>query len=400
VPVEGVGRLTHLMARGLFECGHTVHVITFSDEPRLSFYDGAYVHHITCPLERYSRYLNFPNLHHALNRSHAIHQHVKKLALNDGIQIVDSPLWQFEGLVTATSGDLPVAVRLVTAHRQIAELQNERGEEVLLTGNMEQTLIERATHILPNTQATFRTAQKIYSFQPIDDRYTIVPYGIVPVPDEQVAPFDLERDTGALTVLFVGRLEQRKGIRDLFEAMPLVLEQVPNTRFIIAGGDNSKNDGFQERTGMDYPAYFESHYRDILPRVQFKGSVSEQVLQKLYRSCDLFVAPSLFESFGLIYLEAMNFAKPVIGCRSGGVPEVIDHGVTGLLVEPGAPAALAEALVSLLRSPVKLREMGLAGRQQILERFNYIQMAHSFAQAYRLAIQSFSAGSFSSPDLF
>ncbi len=118
------------------------------------------------------------------------------------------------------------------------------------------------------------------------------------------------------------------------------------------------------------------------------GRVSDSTLQSLYQSCDLFVAPSLYESFGLIYLEAMNYAKPVIGCQAGGIPEVVDHGVTGLLVEPQAPTAVAEAIVSLLKSPVKLREMGVAGRQRLLEEFTHIQMARNFERVYRAVIQN------------
>ncbi|MGB6420540.1 MAG: glycosyltransferase family 4 protein, partial [Anaerolineales bacterium] len=149
------------------------------------------------------------------------------------------------------------------------------------------------------------------------------------------------------------------------------------------------NDGFKMKTGMDYPTFFSSRYEAYLPFVEFLGEVSDEVLQNLYQACDLFVAPSLYESFGLIYLEAMNYAKPVIGCKAGGIPEVVDHGETGLLVEPGSSPALAEAILSLLKSPVKLREMGLAGRSQILERFNYIQMARNFERVYRQVINGF-----------
>jgi glycogen(starch) synthase len=84
----------------------------------------------------------------------------------------------------------------------------------------------------------------------------------------------------------------------------------------------------------------------------------------------------------------MNYAKPAIGCQAGGIPEVVDHGVTGLLVEPQAPAALAEAIVSLLKSPVKLRGMGVAGRQRLLEEFTHIQMARNFERVYRAVIQN------------
>jgi glycosyltransferase involved in cell wall biosynthesis len=213
----------------------------------------------------------------------------------------------------------------------------------------------------------------------------------VPVPDDAVRPFDLGHQPQDLTVLYVGRLEKRKGILDLFAAIPLILKQVPNARFIIAGSDNSHSDGFKSKTGLDYPAYFAEHYHHYLPAVQFKGMVNDDILQTLYQSCDLFVAPSLYESFGLIYLESMNYAKPVIGCCAGGIPEVVDHGVTGLLVEPQAPKALAEAAVSLLRSPERLRALGLAGRQRLVEKFSYLQMARSFERVYRKVIHTFEA---------
>lgn len=388
---EGVGRLTHLMAQGLFELGHTVHVLTRGEHEQIAFYDGAYVHHLPYRLERYGQYQRWPGLFHSLNYSHAVHDQVRQLMRNDGIQIVDTPLWQFDGLVTAVSGILPVGVRLLTATRQVAELQTDRDEGIRLLGEMERVLIERATCLMPNTQGTWQAIQRAYNVCLPEGSTHIVPYGIRPAPDEAVRPFDLERAPTTLTVLYVGRLEKRKGVQDLFQALPLVLKRMRNVRFILAGGDNSVNDGFRRTTGMDYPTYFAKHYPQFGPQVEFRGAVEEETLQNLYQSCDLFIAPSLYESFGLIYLEAMNYAKPVIGCQSGGVPEVVEHGVTGLLVEPEAPAALAEAVVSLLQSPARLREMGLAGRARLLEKFTYLQMAQNFEQAYREMIRSFSA---------
>ena len=82
---EGVGRHTNLMARGLFECGHSVHVITRGEKDEVAFYDGAYVHKVTFRPRRYDRYLSFSKLYHSLNHSHAVYDKVKQLMLNDGI---------------------------------------------------------------------------------------------------------------------------------------------------------------------------------------------------------------------------------------------------------------------------------------------------------------------------
>jgi glycosyltransferase involved in cell wall biosynthesis len=307
--------------------------------------------------------------------------------LNEGIQVVDSPLWQLEGLVTAVSGILPVVLRLQTAHRQIANIQGDRDEDAYLMGEMERVFIERSTYLVPNSRAMFEAMEKLYGLTPREGRYLIVPHGVVPVPEEDIRPFDLQRKTDTFTVLYVGRLEKRKGIMTLFQAIPLVMQKLQNVKFIIAGGDNSIHDGFRHQTGMDYPSYFVKHYPSFVSCVHFLGAVDEEVLRGLYQTCDLFVAPSLYESFGLVFLEAMNYAKPVVGCHAGGVPEVVAHGVSGLLVEPEDPAALADAIVSLLKSPTKLYEMGMAGRQLLLEKFTHIQMARHFERVYRAAIQ-------------
>lgn len=382
---DGIGRHTNAMAKGLFELGHTVHVITRSDREEVAFYDGAFVHKIPYRLDRYPAYSHLPDLHHSLNYSHALHEKVKRLILNDGIQVVDSPLWQMEALVTAVSELLPVVVRLQTSVRKVTDIQRDQDEGKRLIGEMERALLERAAYLVPNSQAVIQMVQQLYAVAQ-DKPYQTIPHGIEPVEEELVAPFPLERPPAQLRVLYVGRLERRKGIQALFQAIPAVLEKSPNALFLIAGQDNSQHDGFQRRTGYTYPDFFAAQYPRWRERVKFLGEVSDEEKNDLYRTCDLFVAPSLYESFGLIYLEAMNYAKPVIGCRAGGIPEVVEDGVNGLLVEPDAATPLAEAILSLLTAPDRLYEMGVAGRQRLLERFTHLQMAKGFETVYRQAI--------------
>jgi glycogen(starch) synthase len=387
----GVARLTHLMAQGLFELGHCVHVITRGEREEVKFYDGAYVHRIPNRLERYQAYRAYQDLYATLNYSHNVYDKVRSLIFNDGIQLVDSPFWQYEGLVTLRSGIVPVVVRIVTGLRQITALHRSQVDEFILMGDLEQSFLDQAHYLLPNTQATLEAVRSVYDLTSAGERCTLVPYGLVPVPQEQLSPFEAKAADEPLTVLFVGRLEKRKGILDLFAAVPQVLTKHPRARFVIAGSDNSQSDGYRLRTGMNYPAFFASRYGQYAEAVQFLGPVSDETLQELYRTCDVFVAPSLYESFGLVYLEAMNYAKPVIGCRAGGIPEVIDHGVTGLLVEPETPKALAEAISALLASPERRQEMGAAGRQQVLGRFHYLEMARKYADVYRQVIATYGA---------
>jgi glycogen synthase len=390
---DGVGRSTQLLARGLAELGHEVHVITRGQAEQTVTSEGTQVHKVVLRLNRYARYRHLAATHATLNYSHAVYDKVRQLQRRHDIQLVDSPLWQVEGLVAERSGLLPVVVRPVTAIRQIAELQNNRDPDRRMLGDLEQVLLERASFLAANSQATVKALTNVYQI-PLSVPHEVLPYGIAPVPDAEVRLYDSSRPVPAgdgaqrpLDILFLGRLEKRKGIEDLLAAIPQVVAAAPYVRFTIAGADNSLSDGFQARTGQTYPAWFTHQHPDMAPYVQFLGGVSDEQLNQLYQSCDLFVAPSLYESFGLIYLEAMNYGKPVIGCRAGGIPEVVEDGVTGILVEPEAPQALVEAILHLVRSPKLLYTMGQAGRRRLLDRFTYLHMARSFAAAYVTVLQ-------------
>ncbi|MBU6281769.1 glycosyltransferase [bacterium] len=381
--VEGVGRHTSLMARGLAELGHVVHVVTRGERESTTFLDGAFVHRIRTPLGRYRRFESLPDLFHTLNESHAVREKIRRLVLNDGIQVVDSPLWKVGGLVALRARDLPVIVRVQTANKQVAEIQETLSDDARMVGDLEQSFLEQADHLVANSLATVSALDRVYGIAEGARPVSVIPHGIVPVDEDRVRPFPVERPPARPTVLYVGRLERRKGILDLFAAIPEVLRAHPMARFVIAGADNSRNDGFQRSHGCDYPTHFRRRHRGVADSVEFLGTVTDERLEELYAECDLFVAPSLYESFGLIYLEAMNFGKPVVGCRAGGIPEVVEDGVTGRLVEPGARSALAEAISSLLAQPRALRDLGLAGRARLLERFTHRQMAERFAELYR-----------------
>ena len=154
---------------------------------------------------------------------------------------------------------------------------------------------------------------------------------------------------------------------------------MPEVDFIIVGRDTS--------TGPDRQSFKDYVLRDFPERynknVQFSGYVFEEELAVYYKNCDLFVAPSLYESFGLIYVEAMAYCKPVIGCKVGGVPEVVKDGETGVLVSPEDPAELARAITGIL-SDYPLREkMSRAARTHVEENFSRRKMVENTLAAYR-----------------
>lgn len=184
--------------------------------------------------------------------------------------------------------------------------------------------------------------------------YVVIPNGIdvARFSDPSSAPIERFND-GKLNILFVGRLEKRKGFRHLLAAFAHVKKVMPGARLIVAGA--------YEKADME--AFVLYARRHKLRDVMFVGFVSEEDLPRYYRTCDVFCAPSTgFESFGLVLLEAMAAGRPIVASDIVGYRTVVRSGEEGLLVPPGDEGALAMALMSLLRDPVLRQRMGERGQ--------------------------------------
>ena len=167
-----------------------------------------------------------------------------------------------------------------------------------------------------------------------------------------VAPLP-ELNDGRLNVLFVGRLDKRKGLKYLLRAWAYVRRQFKTARLIVVG------DG---RPRQGYERYTASQGWD---EVFFAGYVSDEELVRYFHSCHVFCAPSTGqESFGIVLLEAMAAARPIVASRIPGYAEVVTDEVEGLLVEPKHEPELATALARLLADPVARERMGQAGRRK------------------------------------
>ena len=149
-------------------------------------------------------------------------------------------------------------------------------------------------------------------------------------------------------ILCVARLAPEKGIDVLLSAM----ERLPDARLLVAGDGPERNE-LEASAGKN---------------VAFLGFVED--IPALLERAALVVVPSRSEGLGLSALEAMAAGKPVVASRIGGLCEVVVHGETGLLVPPGDPEALAEALKSLLADPARARKMGEAGRARVRAEFD------------------------------
>lgn len=202
---------------------------------------------------------------------------------------------------------------------------------------------------------------------------SIVPHGIrIPNINQLLPP----KNSEAIEVLYVGRFEHRKGIDILLEAIPQVLARLPGARFKLVGIDKRN---WQQN-------FWEVNSHLPRERVTFLGNIDDACLKEAYRTCDVFVAPSRYESFGLIYAEAMAWARPAIGCQVGGVPEVISDGETGLTIPAGNAVALADAVCKLANNPRTRANMGIAARLRVEKRFSHAALAAASLALYTQVI--------------
>ena len=201
--------------------------------------------------------------------------------------------------------------------------------------------------------------------------YNIIPNGIELEhfhPD--VSPIDKFTD-GKLNILFVGRLEKRKGLGYLLKAYKQVKVEVPNSRLIIVGPGTRLRHKYEKQV-----------MRAGLKDVVFVGHVSYDELPGYYKTADVFCSPATGrESFGIVLLEAMAAGKPIVASNISGYASVVDDGIQGLLVPPRDERALAQAIISLLSDSTLRQQMGARGKLKA-EEYSWEQIAQRVFDYY------------------
>jgi glycosyltransferase involved in cell wall biosynthesis len=187
-------------------------------------------------------------------------------------------------------------------------------------------------------------------------------------------PPDDRRPSTPLHILGVSRLTAQKRLDTLIDALGILRSRGIDAHLRIAG-DGDRRPSLEQQ----------AHALGLAPSVEFLGLRPQVELVSLYRECDIFVLPSVDEGLGLVLAEALLCGAPLVAARSGGIPDIVRDGETGLLFPPGDPAALAAALERLARDPTLARELAARGRVHVLEHFTSARIAESFLSLYRAA---------------
>ncbi len=172
------------------------------------------------------------------------------------------------------------------------------------------------------------------------------------------------------TVIFVGRLEQRKGLSRLLEVFKQVLTNIDANLVVVGSGAQRPYKELASSLG-------------IMNRVVFTGYVDELSLRKLYSICDVFASSSRLEGFGLTLVEAMAAGKPIVATKVGGIPEIVKSGENGILVEVNDSDGLANGIYTYLRDKKLSKNVGTRNVKYVKERFIWEKSAKEMERVYR-----------------
>jgi glycogen synthase len=376
----GIAAYLRAIVPAIAERGHRVTILTGAPDSGVSVSHGGLVRTVR---------LRLPNLHWYLHKipgpsgvlalsmrhlewSARLYQAARALGSRTPLDVIESP--ELGALFLATSPFCPLVVRL---HGSDYVFRRYTREPIGLGGRMdhriERMIWNRAK--LLTAPSRFQAEETACDWGAHGDQIRVVPNPIAPA---IVAAALRAVDTSDLPdrkteVFYCGRLARVKGIEPLLEAARMVSRRNPNVQFVLAGP-------WQMPHGVDLSTVGASG--SALGNVRWVGHVPWPELPPYYQRASLFVMPSYYESFGIACLEAMSFGLPVVATLAGGLPEVIQNDRTGILVPPGQPTALADAILDLLEDGEKRRRFGLAGRERVLDEFTAEKIADATLNVY------------------
>ena len=366
----GIGTYTKYCAEGMAARGHRVHVLCRSEsgEPYTTTAAGVIVHRISpgsypIPSGRFFfplRKLCYRAIPECLIRlawaRQALTCFQKEFSGRVQIDIVEYPECGGEGFYVSTLPDIVKIVRLHTPWEMVRKLDRLRqplADQYLLS-HLERSAARRASFVTSPTQALAGI---------LKHRWRLPDCIVIPNP----IPLSEFTATEGNDLLFLGRIEYRKGVHLLIEAYSALCRRINPPRLRLVGKPYGKLPD-----GADYGASI-TRLIAVVPDngvVEWIQGVKAYSVIDYLRKSSIAIFPSLWENLSYACLEAMASGCAVIATKCGGFPEMITHGKTGLLVEPYNVAALTEALMKLISQPELLRTMGKNARTHVLNTYN------------------------------
>ncbi|RZL69646.1 MAG: glycosyltransferase family 1 protein [Pedobacter sp.] len=187
-----------------------------------------------------------------------------------------------------------------------------------------------------------------------------------------------------ITIAFIGKLEKRKGILDLVDSIPRILQYNPKIKFLFVGSPS-----LSPINGMDMETYIKKKLIKNKNSIEFLGFVNHEKIMSILERSRICIFPSIWENFPYTCLEAMAAKKAVIGTYSGGMAEIIDHNVNGFLIPPHSPRSIVKTILYLAKNPHLIDQIGERAHDKILYAYNKHLIGDMTENLYTRTLRNF-----------
>lgn len=351
----GIGTYTGMIAEAMAAKNNEVHLITLGKNDEDYVHSGVNVHCISDAF--LSKRLFY------LEESFLIYERINGIVRSNHIDIVESPEWLAQGLFTVTECNIPFITRLHTPLFIIEDVS--KGQRIYRDSDE----IKRY-ELLQAKRSTLLTAPCNSMREWINDEWGIDSWVIYnPIDETKYTLCDNTENT----VLFMGRLEYRKGITFLSESIKKLARDVQNVKIIICGRDSIfKKESMQKRIMREC--------EDVIEHIQFISHASYTEKKELFSKAKVVVLPSVWENQSYVCLEAMASGKTVIATNTGGFLDMINNNESGYLVDAGNSEQLYERMKEVLTD--KIPGTGKNARRVIEEKFSTNVLVDEYIRLY------------------
>lgn len=284
----------------------------------------------------------------------------------ENFDLIEVPDYGAEGLfIKKYIQDVPLVVKLHTPAYLVEKLNRHYytaswkkrifGKKYNYRNDKEYRAVNQADYILSPSLSLIDIIARDWNIPAEKIQHAPNPY----IPDQQL--LDIEVDASSKTILYIGRLETRKGVYNLAKAIPLVLKQMPDAVFLFVGFSNID----PHRKG-DMKQFLISLLNDSMSQVQFLDKVPLDKIAGCYKSASICIYPSLWENFPNVCLEAMAAAKIIIASENGGMKEMLEDINGGIIIDPMREESIANACINALKNRQQLAEMGVRARKKVV----------------------------------
>lgn len=373
--VGGISRVVHDLAQKLGEKGNEVHIVTCLEKGMKDEEKDKFVH-----VHRVGSYEFSANnfIEWVMHLNFALIECCTRLIIRSGgFDIIHAHDWvvAYAARVVKQSFTIPL---VATIHAtEWGRNWGIHNDEQRYINSVEWWLTYEAWKVIVNSKYMFSEVKQVFNLP--EDKIAIVPNGV------ELNKFDrLECDweyrrnlalDSEKIIFFVGRLVNEKGAHILIDAMPKVLQYYHDVKLVVTG-KGPQLEYLKEKVMI----------MGISKKVYFTGYISDENLSRLYKCVDISVSPSLYEPFGIVALEGMVANVPVVVSDTGGIGDLVQHGVDGMKAYAGNANSLADCILEILYSPEKAEGMKQRAMEKVRSIYNWDVISDQVLETYNAII--------------